>query len=87
MLLAVAALVFLAAERVVEIFTVDACLDKGGSYDYVTGACDLNQKHPPVPYIKRHPETGVAASLAVVAALLSVLLMTRAGGLTRKSST
>jgi hypothetical protein len=30
-------------------FTVDACLDAGGSYDRKRGVCDMGQTHPAIP--------------------------------------
>lgn len=34
---------------------VDACLDQGGSYDYLKEQCDMENTHPFVPLIARHP--------------------------------
>lgn len=31
---------------VIDAARVDACLDSGGSYDYESGECDLEQSHP-----------------------------------------
>ena len=31
------------------IFAVDTCLDQGGSFDYVAGACDFDRSHPYAP--------------------------------------
>lgn len=34
---------------------VDSCLDLGGSFDYRNERCDLEEKHPFVPLMVRHP--------------------------------
>ncbi len=31
-------------------FASDACLDSGGSYDYLVGRCDFTQNHPFIPF-------------------------------------
>jgi hypothetical protein len=41
----VAAGVDLAWPAAMELFSVDACLDAGGSYNYAQGVCDLQQSH------------------------------------------
>ncbi len=32
-----------------EFIAVDACLDRGGSYNYATGVCDFTESHPFAP--------------------------------------
>lgn len=34
---------------------VEACLDSGGSWDYIEARCDTEHQHPFVPYMARHP--------------------------------
>jgi hypothetical protein len=34
---------------------VEACLDSGGSWDYIEVRCDTERQHPFVPYMARHP--------------------------------
>jgi len=34
---------------------VDACIAAGGSFDYLTLACDMEATHPFVPFMVRHP--------------------------------
>ena len=34
---------------------VDACVDQGGSWNYLQASCDLAQSHPFVPFLQRHP--------------------------------
>ncbi len=50
-----------------EFLAVDACLDRGGSFNYVAGQCDLIENHTYVAFSARH---GLAVALSVVAAAL-----------------
>lgn len=34
---------------------IDACLDQGGSYNYLNEQCDMENTHPFVPLIARYP--------------------------------
>lgn len=34
---------------------VEACLDSGGSWDYLETRCDSERQHDFVPYMARHP--------------------------------
>lgn len=34
---------------------VDACLDQGGSFNYKDELCDMENEHPFVPLLVRHP--------------------------------
>jgi len=36
-----------------EFMAVDACLDRGGSYNYIRSACDLQQNHQHLPLFER----------------------------------
>ncbi len=38
-----------------ELSTVNECLAKGGSYNYLSEACDMNHKQPFVPFAERNP--------------------------------
>jgi hypothetical protein len=38
-----------------ECLAVDACMDAGGSFDYLTAACDHQQNHPYRAYSPRNP--------------------------------
>ncbi len=40
---------YLVWQPVSHFFAVDACLDQGGSFDYVAGACDFERSHPYSP--------------------------------------
>lgn len=40
------AIVLLCACNPIQAARVDACLDRGGSYDYEAEACDLEENHP-----------------------------------------
>lgn len=45
----------------------DACLDSGGSFDYIHTRCDTARNHPFVPFIVRHPYAiGIAGALTVL---------------------
>lgn len=58
------------AVYVTEWVEADRCLDRGGSFDYVAGACHLDAQMPFVPFVQRH---GVLLVVCVVAAaILSV---------------
>jgi hypothetical protein len=54
----------------VEMSSVDMCLDRGGSWDYRTGECDFLQNHPyeplhiRVPWMAAFPVAGAFAALA-----------------------
>lgn len=50
LVLATAMIWYLPAEHL----AVDSCLDYGGSYDYIVGACDLIESHPYLPILHRH---------------------------------
>ena len=49
-------------------FASDACLDSGGSYDYVAGRCDYVQNHPFVPFYRTW-SFWLAAIVAVMGSL------------------
>jgi hypothetical protein len=67
---AVLSLVPIVAMWLQEFLAVDACLDRGGSFNYVAGQCDLIESHAYVAFSARH---GLAIALSVVAAaILSV---------------
>ena len=53
-----------------EAYRADACLDKGGSFNYETQACSLTQSYPASPYLSRHWLKAVLASLASSAGLI-----------------
>lgn len=38
-----------------ELSAVQACLDAGGSFDYVQSVCDHTQSHAVVPFMVRQP--------------------------------
>lgn len=38
-----------------ELSQVDACLDSGGSWNYLEARCDRAKEYPFVPYMARHP--------------------------------
>ena len=38
-----------------EMSEVNACIRERGSFDYLRMQCDLNAKHPFIPYFQRHP--------------------------------
>ena len=60
-----AVLLFAAVPYAREFIQAEGCLDRGGSYNYVDGACDHLTNHPYSPYTQRHP-------LAVPVALLGL---------------
>lgn len=37
-----------------EFMSVDSCLDRDGSYDYVLQVCDFQNNHTSSPYFRRH---------------------------------
>ena len=49
-----------------EFMAVDACLDSGGSYDYVLSTCDLQRDHPHLQLFERQGFR-VVGSLALMA--------------------
>ena len=70
-------LLLLAGGRMLEILQVDGCVDKGGSYNYVTKGCDFGVAHPPSAYLKRHPEVAWASTAALVGFLWSLYQVRR----------
>ncbi len=58
---------------------IDACLDAGGSYDYVAEACDPVSNHAFVPFSARYPLLVNGGMLLSVAGLLLCI-----GGLYRR---
>ena len=58
-----------------ELSAVDACLDAGGSFDYVRMACDHAANHPFVPFTARHPALSWGTGGALVLALVGTGLV------------
>ena len=62
-----------------EFFSVDSCLDAGGSYDYTQYRCDHTSNHPFVSYTNRHR---LALPLAIAGAAIggvgAIMLVRRA---------
>lgn len=60
-----------------EWYQVDACLDRGGSFNYTTMTCDLAVSHPYIPFLARHRAFTIlvflSASLSLLAAWLGRL--------------
>ena len=56
---------------------VDACLDSGGSFDYVRMMCDTEQKHSYIGYGDRHP--GAKGAVGAATVLLCAGLVLRRG--------
>jgi hypothetical protein len=50
-----------------DFFSIDACLDDGGSFDYGRFECDFTTTHPVVPYLSARVPVlvGVTVALAV----------------------
>ena len=68
-LVGLAVLLFVAVPYAREFIQVDACLNGGGSYNYLAGTCDQSRTHPYSPYAQRHPR---AASLALLGLGLTI---------------
>jgi hypothetical protein len=60
-----------------EFISVDSCLDRGGSFNYSTGACDFAHSHPYAPFLPRHRGTVTAGAGLIVAAVAGFF---KAGG-------
>lgn len=63
-----------------EAVSVDACLDRGGSYDYRLAACDFNDSHPYVPFLERHILVTTLGLVLCLGLNGFALLMRRHGG-------
>ncbi len=50
--------------------TVDACINEGGSYNYLLAECDFEQKHPFQPLMARYPMLVNGTMLLSVVGLL-----------------
>jgi len=51
---------------------VDACLDRGGSYDYSAMKCDTQRSHEYVSYSARHPHDKTVSMIALGALVVCV---------------
>ena len=71
----------LAIVYVREAVQVDSCLDAGGSYDYVRGACDHAAAHRYIPFLARHG-TLVTVTLLASAAAVAVAFVAKIRGRT-----
>lgn len=58
-----------------EYLTVDTCLDRGGSFDYSNGTCDLKASHPFSPRSERHPFAFPALVIGGVLVLVSAVAL------------
>ena len=54
LILALVALLTLLGLYLREGVSIDACLDRGGSYNYRLAECDFNDMHPYAPFLERH---------------------------------
>lgn len=57
----------------VELSTVDSCLDGGGAWDYTLGQCQSGGEHRTIPYLQRHPLFVNGAMLLAVVGLVFCL--------------
>lgn len=60
-----------------EWFLVDACLDQGGSFNYLTMSCDHTTSHPDISFFARHRGFSTFASIAGCLALIVGMLGAR----------
>lgn len=68
-----------------EWFQVDACLDRGGSFNYTKMTCDLAVSHPYIPFLARHRAFTILVLLSACLALLTAWLgRSQSSGSTRK---
>jgi hypothetical protein len=65
------------APLALELFRVDACLDRGGSYDYASARCDFQATHTPQPLLQRH-RLSLGVGLPGAAVLSGLALLARA---------
>jgi hypothetical protein len=50
----------------IEAYLADACLDRGGAFDYEAWRCSMSQTFETAPYLQRHwGKAALAASLSV----------------------
>jgi hypothetical protein len=64
-----------------EFAAVDACLDSGGSYNYLGSVCDLEQDHPYIPVFDRQGfRISGSLGLVVFGVLISATLRPHTGG-------
>jgi len=77
-LLVLLALVPLSALLLREGIAVDSCLDRGGSFDYPLGRCDLQTSHRPSGFAGRHGVLTGATVVAVGGLLVAGVLRRRA---------
>jgi uncharacterized membrane protein YfcA len=63
--------VLLVGSYIMELSTVNACLDQGGSFDYLKQLCSFDQEHPFIPFSRRH---GVWVNGSMLVALFGFLL-------------
>ena len=72
LLFAISLPVYLASIFMQELSEIDSCLDRGGSFNYSTMTCDLNDNHQYIPFSHRHclllwvVGTGCFASIAIL---------------------
>jgi hypothetical protein len=57
---------------IAEASALDACLDHGGSFDYVAGSCDHETTHPSVSFFGRHGFRVVAVVLLTGGGILAL---------------
>jgi uncharacterized membrane protein HdeD (DUF308 family) len=57
-----------------EFVAVDACLDVGGSFDYVQSRCDRGESHEFVAYSDRHPASWRIAAVGGVAFVIGIVM-------------
>ena len=55
-----------------EFVAVDACLDAGGSFNYVVGACDFQQSHPYAPFVGHSPWLLLVAGAVAIGGLFAL---------------
>jgi len=58
----------------VELSTVNSCLESGGSWDYAGGHCQSHGEHVAIPYLQRHPLFVNGAMLLALLGLLFCLV-------------
>lgn len=74
LLLVLAAWLVVATLGVRESLAADACLDSGGSFNYLSMRCDKTQSHPVVPFAVRHPYVvGLAGMLTILLPVIRLL--------------
>jgi hypothetical protein len=73
----VAGLAIAGLPPVAELFRIDDCLDRGGSYNYETSTCDLAQSHAVQPFANRHRQTVVVGLLVAACGLLPQRVFSR----------